>query len=77
MKIYNIQNGKKFFEQIADCSGSVELVNEEGLHLQVTPGKENPDLLPMTYIHFNINQMELIFENPEDCRNMVSYLSNK
>lgn len=77
MKIYNIQNGKEFFKQLADCCGSVELVNESGLHLQIIPGKENPNLIPMTYIHFNIHQAELIFEKPKDCLNMVSYLSNR
>lgn len=76
MKIYNVRNGKEFFKRIAECNGSVELVNEKGLHLQITPGKENPDLIPMNYIHFNIDQMELKFEKPEDCLNIVSYLSN-
>lgn len=76
MKVYNIRNSKRFFEHLAGCRGTVELVNENGIHLTVTSGKENADLLPMTYVDGEIRQMELVFERREDCHYIMSYLIN-
>lgn len=76
MKVYNIRDSKSFFKHLAGCQGTVELVNEEGIHLTVIRGKESAELLPMTYVDGEIKQMELAFERWEDCHYMMSYLIN-
>lgn len=77
MKVYNIRNGKAFFEELAACEGAVEMVNEEGKHLQLTAGGETPDLIPMTYFRGEIKEMELTFQKSEDCSKILAYLLNK
>ena len=76
MKVYNIKNSRRFFERLAGCQGTVELVNEEGMPLTVTGGKEKANMLPMTYMDGEIRQMELAFERQEDCHYIMSYLIN-
>ena len=77
MKIYNIQNGKEFFEKIAACEGTVELVNEKGERLQLTQGHAVPSALPMTYFEGAIREMELFFQNQNDCSRILHYLMTK
>lgn len=77
MKVYNIKNGKAFFEKLAACEGAVEMVSEEGKRLQITRGGQNPDLIPMTYFRGEIRELELIFQKSEDCSRILAYLMNK
>lgn len=77
MKVYNIQNGKEFFEKIAACEGAVELVNEKGERLQLTQGLPNPSALPLMYFDGAIREMELFFQNQDDCTRILYYLMNK
>lgn len=77
MKVYNIRNGKEFFEKVAACKGMVEMVSEEGKRLRLTAGEQSQDLIPMTYFHGEIRELELIFQKSEDCSRILSYLMNK
>lgn len=77
MKVYNIQNGKEFFEKIAASEGAVELVNEKGERLQLTRGLPDSSVLPMMYFNGAIHEMELFFQNQADCTRILHYLMNK
>ncbi|MFG6332966.1 MAG: polya polymerase [Lachnospiraceae bacterium] len=77
MKVYNINNSREFFEKLTACKGTVELVNEEGKRLRLADGPLTPDTLLMTYFKGTIREMELIFQNSEDCARILSYLMNK
>lgn len=77
MKVYNIQNSRDFFEQLTACRGTVELVNKDGRHLTLIDGPLAPDELLMTYFQGAIKEMELIFQEQEDCSRILNYLMNK
>lgn len=77
MKIYNINNTKEFFERLSSCRGMVKLVNENGEQIEINPRKMDSSLLPAVYVQGSIQQMEIIFQDAEDCRNIFSYLLNK
>ena len=40
MKILSVKDSKRFFKHLAECTGFVEAVNEDGNHLTLTSGKE-------------------------------------
>ena len=43
MKIFNIQNTRRFFERLSECEGDIEIVNEEGMHLSLfDDDRKNP-----------------------------------
>ena len=46
MKVYNITNTREFFNKLSACKGSVELVDKNGLHLELTHGREGLEILP-------------------------------
>ena len=77
MKVYNITNTREFFNKLSACKGSVELVDENGLHLELTHGREVLEILPFSYMYGTIDQMELVFRDPQDCAMIVTYLMNK
>ena len=74
MRILIVKDSKRFCRYLAQCTGFVEAVNEEGLHLTLTNGNESPDMLPMTYMDGEIKNLELKFERKEDCCRMYAYL---
>lgn len=77
MKVYNIRNTHEFFERLSNCRGIVELVDESGTKLQLTPGNGKSGLLPFPQIYGEIRQLELSFQDGEDCQNILSYLMNR
>ena len=79
MKIYNISDTKRFFEVLSDCTGDIELVSRENLHISLsTPeDRENLKVLSLGYIDGTIDQMELNFRNPQDAVHVLEYLANK
>lgn len=77
MKVYNIRDSREFFEQLTACKGTVELVNEEGKHLTLLEEPLTPDMMLMTYFQGTIREMELIFQDQEDCSRILHYLMNK
>lgn len=76
MKIYNIHNIKEFSRKLAACEGNVEIIGENGLHLQIHGKNGTADLIPFSYISGEIRQMELIFEKDHDRQHIFSYLLN-
>lgn len=76
MKIYNIRNVKEFSRKLAACEGNVEIISENGLHLQIHSKDGTADLIPFYYVSGEIKEMELIFEKDEDCHKIFSYLLN-
>lgn len=77
MKVYNIDNGKAFFEKLAGCEGRVEMVGENGKRLLLTEGRQEQELILMTYFNGGIRELELIFQKQEDLSRILSYLMNK
>ena len=76
MKIYNIENTKELFETISECKGKVELVNEDGRHIELsTKEGGNVNLLSETYVSGSIKEMELCFSNKEDACKVFMFLS--
>ena len=69
MKVYNIRDSREFFEKLAACEGIVEVVQEDGARL--------PLMTPMTCFEGAIREMELFFQNQEDCTRILRYLMNK
>lgn len=77
MKIYNINDSREFFKKLASCQGKVKLVNDSGEQIELTPGLADANFLPLACIHGTIREMEIIFQDAEDCRKIFSYLLNK
>jgi len=76
MKIYNVNNTKKFFETLSACEGNVELVNNNGEHILLNTKKgKNLNLLSETYINGMIKEIELAFSNKQDAVKMFQFLS--
>jgi len=76
MKIYNIRDSREFFEKLSTCKGKVKLVNENGTQMELTPGTADLNAFPLVYFRGTIREMEVIFQDAEDWRNIVSYLMN-
>lgn len=77
MKIYNVDDTKKFFEMLSRCSKDVEVVNGEGLHISLKEegGNDQLGLLAAAYLRGNIREMELCFVDPEDVKIVCDYLA--
>ena len=77
MKLYNIRNTREFVERLSACTGSVDLVDDNGRRLQLNDktGKTQCYLFPQIY--GEIKLIELIFGDAEDCHRMLSWLLNK
>ena len=74
MKIKNISKPKEFFERLQTCKGEVELVTDEGDRLNLK--SKLCQLIFMTDI-FNeakLDDMELLFSNPEDAVLIFQYI---
>ena len=72
MKIYNINNSKALFERLASCKGAVDLVKENGEQIRL----QDITSLPLANIQGSIKQMELKFQEAEDCQIIFNYLLN-
>ena len=76
MKIYNIENTKEFFETLNECEGNVELVNNQGEHIELNSKKgSNLNILSETYVDGIIKEMELCFANKNDAVKIFQFLS--
>ncbi|MBQ6733755.1 MAG: hypothetical protein IJR00_02490 [Lachnospiraceae bacterium] len=76
MKIYNISDTQKFFNQIASCEGTVEILNGQGvlMTLQTADDKEKISLLAQTYTSGTLNGIEVKLHDPRDNDRMCRYL---
>lgn len=77
MKIFNIQNTRRFFERLSECEGDIEIVNEEGMHLSLFDGdRKNLNILATTYVDGNINAIELYFQKSKDALMFLEFLAS-
>lgn len=78
MKFYNICDTKRFFEVLAQCTGVVELVSDEGLHITLNDdcAERNLAMLAQTYVRGSIHCMELAFQKSGDAVMMCNYVMN-
>ncbi len=77
MKVYGITNPGEFVKKIAAlCKGTVELVSENGMHMELTNGKKTADMMELSYIKGSINEMELCFCEANDCVSIMNYLGS-
>ncbi|MCR5417845.1 MAG: hypothetical protein K6E84_02925 [Lachnospiraceae bacterium] len=73
MKIYNIENTKKFFNTLSECKGEVDLVNRNGDHIALND--EHLSILKESYLGGTIRELELSFENGQDAVKVFEFLS--
>lgn len=77
MKVYNIKDSRAFFEKLTACKGIVEVVDENGKRLPLMAGAPTSELLSMTCFQGVIREMELYFQDQNDCTQILHYLMNK
>ncbi len=77
MKVYNIRDSREFFEKLTSCSGTVELVNEQGTRFPLPKSSLPSDPWLMTCFQGTIKEMELRFQDAEDLNRILNYLMNK
>ncbi len=76
MKIFNVANVSSLMEKISEvCTDKVELVSEDGLHLELTDGQLPANMLPLYYLKGTVRELELCFANPRDAASILEYLS--
>ncbi len=66
MKVYNIKNTKNFYDQLANCEGTVSMIDADGKNLPITDS--------LAAVDGTINQMELSFNNRDDSYAMLRFL---
>lgn len=74
MKIKNIKNVDAFFEMINQCSGSVELVTNEGDRLNLKSKLCQIVALAGVFSCEEIPEMELITSGLEDAMKIVNFM---
>ena len=74
MKIKNITNPKAFFEKLESCTGSVELVTEEGDRLNLRSKLCQYVVMAGMFSEAKIDEAELLFSNPDDVAIILEYL---
>ena len=77
MKIYNVEDTKKFFETLSECKGEVDLVKKDGSRLMLNKTAETDHLtvLANTYENAHIDEMELDFADSDDAMKMCEFLT--
>ena len=76
IKVYNISNTKRFFELILQCKGTVEIVNDDGLHISMIE-HGNPENLPAiaaSYVRGVVEELELALTCNDDAIKIMRYL---
>jgi len=74
MKIKNITDPKKFFQQLETCTGKVELVTPEGDRLNLKSKLSQYVMLSNFFDDAKIQEIELLFSEPEDLQKLLAYL---
>ncbi len=74
MKILNITEPVKFFETLAKCKGSVELVTGEGDRLNMKSKLCQYIALTQMFNDASIDELDLIVSEPEDMSLLIDYL---
>ena len=74
MKIKNITEPVKFFETLAKCKGSVELVTGEGDRLNMKSKLCQYIALTQMFKDASIDELDLVVSEPEDMSMLLDYL---
>ena len=74
MKIQNITEPVKFFETLAKCKGSVELVTGEGDRLNMKSKLCQDIALTQMFKDASIDELDLVVSEPEDMTLLLDYL---
>lgn len=74
MKIKNITNPKGLFETLEHCTGSVELVTNEGDRLNLRSKLCQFVLMANMMTEAKIDEAELLFSNPDDAGLILDFL---
>lgn len=78
MKLYNISNTDTFFKKLAACRGEVEFVDEKNGNRTFLPRQGiRESLLPISLIHGEIREIELIFHDQQDSETMFRFALNR
>lgn len=78
MKLYNITDTREFYNRLAACRGTVELMNEEGTERKLLhEGGSRDVLLPLCQVYGKISRIELVFHNDQDRHDILCWLLNK
>lgn len=77
MKIKNIKNVDEFFKMINQCSGSVELVTNEGDRLNLKSKLCQVVALAGVFSCEEIPEMELVASDQEDIMKIVDFMGQQ
>lgn len=77
MKIKNIKNVDEFFKMIDQCSGSVELVTNEGDRLNLKSKLCQVVALAGVFSCEEIPEMELVASEQEDIMKIVDFMGQQ
>ncbi len=73
MKLYHINDIKKFFETVDKCTGKVELVTEEGDRLNLKSRLTQYIAFAKMFEDSNIPEMELVCYNADDVKRFIDF----
>lgn len=73
MRIKNISEPQKFFKEVRDCKGSVELITTEGDRLNLKSKLCQYITLTQMFKDESMH-VELIVSDPEDMKRLAEYL---
>ena len=74
MKVKNIKEPKKFFEVLSQCKGTIELVTPEGDRLNMKSKLSQYIILTQMFKDAEIDEVEIIFSEPEDTGLLLNFL---
>ena len=75
MKVYNVEDTKRFFEVLSECKGDVEVVAKDGRTIPMND-KDVVKVLEAAYTGMMIPEMELRFSSPADSQRVLCFLAN-
>ena len=74
MKIINIDNPKEFFKELENCKGKIELITDEGDRLNLKSKLCQYIVLSKVFKEAKINNIEILFSEPDDIGRILKYL---
>ena len=74
MKVQNIKNIDKFFQEVDSCSGKVELVTGEGDRLNLKSKLSQYVSMANIFSSGVIPELEIIAYEPEDINKLMNFM---
>ena len=74
MKVKNITNIDKFFNEINKCEGTVELLTKEGDRLNLKSNLCKYISLAKIFGEGKIKEIEIVCHNPKDIDRLIQYM---